>query len=41
FSKGLNRDREELLSYCKHKVTSAKIESFNATIKRIIRKACG
>jgi hypothetical protein len=40
-SKGLNRDREELLSYCKHKVTSAKIESFNATIKRTIRKVCG
>jgi transposase len=41
FSKGLNRDREELLSCCKYKVASAKIESFNATIKRIIRKACG
>ncbi len=41
FSKGLNRSRKGLLSYCKHKITSAKIESFNATIKRIIRKACG
>jgi transposase len=41
FSKGLNRARKGLLSYCKHKITSAKIESFNATIKRIIRMACG
>ena len=41
FSKGLNRARKRLLSYCKHRITSAKIESFNATIKRIIRKACG
>lgn len=41
FAKGLNRDRDGLLSYCKHQITSAKIESFNATIKRIIRKACG
>ena len=41
FAKGLNRDRDGLLSYCKHPITSAKIESFNATIKRIIRKACG
>lgn len=41
FAKGLNRDRDGLLSYCKHKITSAKIESFNASIKRIIRKACG
>jgi len=41
FAKGLNRARNGLLSYCKHQITSAKIESFNATIKRIIRKACG
>ena len=41
FAKGLNRARDGLLSYCKQQITSAKIESFNATIKRIIRKACG
>ena len=41
FSKGLNRARQGLLSYCKHRIISAKIESFNATIKRKIRKACG
>jgi transposase len=41
FAKGLNKARDGLLSYCKHQITSAKIESFNATIKRIIRKACG
>jgi len=41
FAKGLNKARKGLLSYCQHQITSAKIESFNATIKRIIRKACG
>ena len=41
FSKGLNRAREGLLSYCQHQITSAKIEAFNGVIKRIIYKACG
>lgn len=41
FAKGLNRDRKEILSFIRHRVTSAKLEAFNATIARIIRKACG
>ena len=41
FAKGLNRAREGLLSYCQHRITSAKIEAFNGVIKRIIYKACG
>jgi len=41
FAKGLGRDRYEILSYIKHRVTSGKIEAFNATIARIIRRACG
>ncbi len=28
FAKGLNRAREGLLSYCQHRITSAKIEAF-------------
>lgn len=41
FAKGLNRDRKEILSFIRHRVTSAKLEAFNATIARIVRKACG
>ena len=41
FTKGLDRAREGLLSYCQHRITSAKIEAFNGVIKRIIYKACG
>jgi transposase len=41
FARGLDKARDGLLNYCHHAITSSRIESFNATIKRIIRKACG
>lgn len=41
FAKGLDRDRKEILSFISHRVTSAKIEAFNATISRIVKRACG
>ncbi len=41
FARGLDRAREGLLSYCQHRITSAKIEAFNGVIKRIVYKACG
>ena len=41
FAKGLDRARAGLLSYCHHRITSAKIEAFNGVIKRIVYKACG
>ena len=41
FAKGLDRDRKEILSFIRHRVTSAKIEAFNATISRIVKRACG
>ena len=41
FAKSLYNARDGILAFCKHPITSARIESFNATIKRIIRKACG
>jgi transposase len=41
YAKGLDRDRAEILSFIKHRITSGKIEAFNATIARIIRRACG
>lgn len=41
FAKGLDRDRHEILSFIRYRVTSAKLEAFNATIARIVRRACG
>jgi transposase len=41
FAKGLDRDRKELLAFIRHRITSAKLEAFNATIARIVHRACG
>lgn len=41
FAHGIREAQDEIVSYCKHRLTSAKIESFNAQIQRIIQKACG
>lgn len=41
FAKGLDRDRKEIMACIKHRITSAKLEAFNGTIDRIVRKACG
>jgi transposase len=41
FAKGVDRDRNEILAWIKHRITSAKLESFNATINRIVKRACG
>ena len=41
FAKRVNQDRDEILAWIKHRVTSAKLEAFNATISRIVKRACG
>jgi len=41
FARGVDRARDGILAFCKHRITSAKIEAFNATIARIVRRACG
>ncbi len=41
FARGVDRDRNEILAWIKHRVTSAKLEAFNATISRIVKRACG
>lgn len=41
FAKGVDRDRDEILAWIKHRITSAKLEAFNATIARIVKRACG
>lgn len=41
FARGLDKARDGILAFCKYRITSAKIEAFNATIGRIVRRACG
>jgi len=41
FANGLMEAKEQILAYCTHGITSAKIEAFNAVIARVITKACG
>jgi transposase len=41
FANGILEAKDEIISYCKHRLTSAKIESFNAQIQRVMQKACG
>jgi transposase len=41
FANGLLEAGDQIVSYCKHQLTSAKIESFNAQIQRVMQKACG
>lgn len=41
FERGLDKARAGILAFCKHYITSAKIEAFNATIARIVRRVCG
>jgi transposase len=41
FAKGLDEAKDQILSFCKHRITSAKIEAFNNIVSRVIHKACG
>ena len=41
FANGLLEAKDQILAYCKHRITSAKIEAFNATVARVITRACG
>jgi len=41
FAKGLEEAKEQILSFCKHHITSARIEAFNNIVSRVIHKACG
>ena len=41
FAQALWRDREEVLAYCRHPITTARLESFNNTVSRLIHRACG
>jgi transposase len=41
FAKGLDKAKDHILSFCTHRITSAKIESFNNIVSRVLHKACG
>ena len=41
FAHGLCEAKEQILNFCQHRITSARIEAFNTTVSRVIHKACG
>ena len=41
FARGLSRNVQEVVNYCKHRITTGRLEGFNNTISRIIHRACG
>lgn len=41
FAKGVERDIERVVSWCKHRITNGRIEGFNSKISQIIFKARG
>lgn len=41
FATGILEVKDQILSFCKHRITSARIEAFNAVVARVVRKACG
>jgi transposase len=41
FGRSLLRAKHEVLNYCKHRITTARLEAFNNTVSRLIPRACG
>lgn len=41
FAAGLLGAKEQILNFCQHRITSARIEAFNTIVSRVIHKACG
>lgn len=41
FARGVWRVRDGIIAYCKHHVTSGKIEAFNNQIARLLHRGCG
>lgn len=41
FANGLTEAKEQILNFCQHRITSARIEAFNTLVSRVIHKACG
>lgn len=41
FARGLLGAKEEVLNFCKHPITTGRLEAFNNVVSRIIHRACG
>jgi transposase len=41
FARSLLKAKDEILNFCKHRITIGPLEGFNNTISRIIHRACG
>ena len=41
FARSLLRAKEEILNFCKHRITLGPLEAFNNVVARIIHRACG
>ena len=41
FSRSLLHAKQEVLNYCKHRITTGRLEGFNNLVSRIIHRACG
>ncbi len=41
FGRSLLRAKEEVLNYCKHRITTGRLEGFNNVVSRIVHRACG
>ena len=41
FARSLLRAKTEIFNYCKHRITTGRLEGFNNTVSRIIHRACG
>jgi transposase len=41
FGRGLLKAKQEVLNFCKYRITTGPLEAFNNTVSRIIHRACG
>lgn len=41
FAKALMKAHDEIVAFCHYPITTAKLESFNTLVARIVRKSCG
>lgn len=41
FACGVRRDADQIVSYCRHRITNGPLEGFNNLVARVMHKACG
>lgn len=41
FGRRLVKYKDEILNFCKHRITTGPLEGFNNTVSRIVHRACG